>query len=108
MEADKETHKRMLAFEYALASDLPPGLANKLDMEKRRMRRAYTKIPGFTMEDLLGEAESVELVMAEGIVLRKGVVTKKKYKPVAKKVRPVITELPGKYRIIREIKGDPL
>ena len=33
-EADKKTCKRMLAFEYALASDLPQGLARKLDMEK--------------------------------------------------------------------------
>jgi hypothetical protein len=32
----------------------------------------------------------------------------KKYKPVGLKVRPVYTELPEKYRIKREIKGDPL
>lgn len=31
-----------------------------------------------------------------------------KYKPVALKVRPVYTELPERYRIKREIKGDPL
>jgi len=31
-----------------------------------------------------------------------------KYKPVALKVRPVYAELPEKYRIKREIKGDPL
>jgi Integrase zinc binding domain/RNase H-like domain found in reverse transcriptase len=34
--------------------------------------------------------------------------TKKKYKPVALKVRPVIGELPEKFRIIRNIIGDPL
>lgn len=34
--------------------------------------------------------------------------TKKKYKPVALKVRPVIGELPDKFRIIRNIIGDPL
>jgi hypothetical protein len=34
--------------------------------------------------------------------------TKKKYKPVALKVRPVIGELPEKFRIIRNIVGDPL
>jgi hypothetical protein len=34
--------------------------------------------------------------------------TKKKYKPVALKVRPVLGELPDKFRIIRDIKGDPL
>jgi hypothetical protein len=37
-----------------------------------------------------------------------GVVAKKKYKLVAKKVKPVVTTLPGQYRIVREIKGDPL
>ena len=31
-----------------------------------------------------------------------------KYKPVAQKVKPVIQELPSQFRIIREIKGDPL
>jgi Integrase zinc binding domain/RNase H-like domain found in reverse transcriptase len=33
---------------------------------------------------------------------------KKKYKPVALKVKPVIGELPDKFRIIRQILGDPL
>lgn len=32
----------------------------------------------------------------------------KKYKPVAKKVRPVATELPERFRIVRNIIGDPL
>ena len=32
----------------------------------------------------------------------------KKYKPVALKVKPIYTELPDKYRIKREITGDPL
>lgn len=32
----------------------------------------------------------------------------KKYKPVALKVKPVYAELPEEFRIIREIKGDPL
>ena len=31
-----------------------------------------------------------------------------KYKPVALKVKPVIQELPSQFRIIRDIKGDPL
>ena len=34
--------------------------------------------------------------------------TKKKYKPVAVKVRPILAELPDKYRIVRNIIGDPL
>ena len=32
----------------------------------------------------------------------------RKYKPVAKKIRPVLAELPDKYRITRNIVGDPL
>ena len=35
-------------------------------------------------------------------------VTKKKYKPIALKVKPVIGELPDKFRIVRSIIGDPL
>jgi hypothetical protein len=31
-----------------------------------------------------------------------------RYKPVALKTRPVLADLPNKYRIIRDIKGDPL
>jgi len=33
---------------------------------------------------------------------------KKKYKPVAKKVRPVMTDLPERFHIVRNIIGDPL
>ena len=33
---------------------------------------------------------------------------KKKYKPVAQKVRPIATSLPERFRIIRNIRGDPL
>jgi hypothetical protein len=33
---------------------------------------------------------------------------KKKYKPVAQKVRPVLDSLPVKFRIVRQIQGDPL
>ena len=36
------------------------------------------------------------------------IATKKKYKPVARKVRPVLDDLPAKFRIIRNILGDPL
>ena len=98
---DKEIQNQKLVFQYALASDLPEDLSGKLEMEqrKRRMRRAHTKIPGLSMGDLLGEVEEEEevSVMKEGIVTRKGMVTKKKYKPVAKKVKPIIAELPGQY-----------
>ena len=33
---------------------------------------------------------------------------KKKYKPVARKVRPVVTAVPPQFRINRKIEGDPL
>ena len=33
---------------------------------------------------------------------------KKKYKPVALKVRPLLSELPEKFRIVRNLTGDPL
>ena len=79
---DKQIQNWKLAFQYALASDLLEDLSRKLEMEQRRMRRAHTRIPGFSMGDLLGEAEEEEevSVMKEGIVTRKGIVTKKKYK----------------------------
>jgi len=35
-------------------------------------------------------------------------VAKKKYKPVAKKIQPVITDLPERFHIIHNIVGDPL
>ena len=34
--------------------------------------------------------------------------TTKKYKPVALRTKPVIDQLPSRFRIAREIKGDPL
>ena len=42
------------------------------------------------------------------IVTRKGVVTKKKYKPVAKKVKPVVASVPNEFRIERNIISNPL
>jgi hypothetical protein len=33
---------------------------------------------------------------------------KKKYKPVAKKVKPIGATLPEEFRIVRNIQGDPL
>lgn len=38
----------------------------------------------------------------------KTVLVGKKYKPVADKVRPVYQDLPEKFRIVRDIKGNPL
>lgn len=44
----------------------------------------------------------------EAVVTRKGVVQRKKYKPVARKVQPVVTSLPTDYQIECKIIGDPL
>ena len=51
---------------------------------------------------------STTSVLTEGIVTMRGIVTKKKYKPVTKKVKPVIAELPKKYQIVQNIVGDLL
>jgi RNase H-like domain found in reverse transcriptase len=61
----------------------------------------------FATRDLLGDPEKAVAVFKAGIVSMRGIVTKKKFKPVAKKVRPVVAQLPGKYRIIQDIQGDP-
>src|ERR1700733_4092841 len=47
-------------------------------------------------------------IFAESIVTRKGVSTKKKYKPVVLKVHPVAAELPARFRIVQNITGNPL
>jgi hypothetical protein len=99
----KNISERILAFQYLLACDLLKGLARKVDLERRWMHREHMDIPGFGLENLLGNLEEAVSMIKEGIVTMKGVVTKKKYKPVAKKVKPVIVSLPGQYRIIREI-----
>ena len=64
---DKEIQNWKLAFQYVLASDLLKNLSGKLEMEQRRMCRVHTKIPGFSMGGLLGEAEEEVLVMKESL-----------------------------------------
>ena len=49
---DKKIQNQKLAFQYALAIDSSEDLSGKLEMEQRRMHRAYTKIPGFSVGDL--------------------------------------------------------
>ena len=51
----KKLKKRILAFQYVLACDLPKGLARKLEWEQCRTRRAHSNLPGLGMEDFLGE-----------------------------------------------------
>ena len=58
--ASKELKKRMLAFQYVLACDLPKGLARKLEWEQCRMCRVHSNIPGIGVEDFLGEEQGEE------------------------------------------------
>ena len=58
-------------------------------------KNAFAKVTA-VKEEPLQEANDIKAVFA------------KKYKPVALKVKPVLGELPEEYRIVREIKGDPL
>ena len=51
---------------------------------------------------------SRELLPAEPDVTSINLKTGKKYKPVALKTRPVLGELADKFRIIRNVRGDPL
>jgi len=51
---------------------------------------------------------TLSYAMFEGMITKKGVVTKKKYKPVALKVRPVIAELPEQFCIYCNIISNPL
>ena len=103
------TRSRILAFEYTLEREgLSEELHGKLDKEKSWMQRARMAIPGLGEGDILGNTEQALAIYKEGVVKTRGVVTKKKYKPVAQKVRPVVMQLLGKHRIVREIQGNPL
>ncbi|KAJ4465143.1 hypothetical protein J3R30DRAFT_3724440 [Lentinula aciculospora] len=68
----------------------------------------YTPLSSFIFK--LSESELNDLYPSEAAVDFEpvSVLAARKYKPVAKKVKPIIGELPQKFRIIREITGDPL
>jgi hypothetical protein len=61
-------------------------------------------------EACMTSAAKTEAYLVEAPPKRKGVAAygKKKYKPVALKVKPVKATLPSEFRIEREIRGDPL
>ena len=50
----------------------------------------------------------IELSALDENISLKYEIYSKKYKPVGVKVKPVLTELPKEYQIVREIKGDAL
>ena len=64
--------------------------------------------PVLKMSESQTASESMQRTQVIGGPESKSQFVGKKYKPVALKVRPVFQELPEKYRIKREILGDPL
>jgi hypothetical protein len=104
----------VLSFLYTYACDLLEELKGVCMLERKWLRRAWQLILGFSMEKWEKESRGKEtsdtgtVTCMKGEITPRGVVAKKNYKPVVKKVKPVVTTLPGQYRIIREIKGDPL
>jgi hypothetical protein len=65
--------------------------------------------PDATMEDPdLGDS-LLSAFKAEGsIITPRGAVAKKKYKPIAQKIKPVVVATPSEFHIERNIIGDPL
>jgi len=81
------------------ANSVPSRMSNVTLLSSSK--QSATLLPSRT-----GSDPTVPLYSAVPITAKKK--SKKKYKPVALKVRPIIGELPDKYRIIRNIIGDPL
>ena len=105
LEYDKEQEQFYLKG-YAIAKDKQFS-----ELDKRNLY----------LQKALGEVNVLDKdkVLVQGYFLGKGNIKEEKivkpevsvytkYKPVALKVKPVYTELPEKFRIKREIKGDPL
>jgi hypothetical protein len=65
-------------------------------------------LPIFDLISSLSASSWLALGATPDTLRRIFVGAKKKYKPVHLKVRPVKTELPREYRIVRDIKGNPL
>ena len=83
------------------------GRYHETDSTKECFRCTISGIDGHNHGDQAEAADPVISADDPGTPLV-DVFAGKKYKPVALKVRPVYTEVPEKYRIKREIKGDPL
>lgn len=73
-------------------------------MSKETLRDASVS-PTAALESDMASPPSVPTFITASTAKR---IPKKKYKPVALKVRPIIGELPDRFRIIRNIAGDPL
>ncbi len=77
------------------------------DIEATNRRENHGRQPGkteFDLEELYDAPSNV----GSDTWQREAVLVTKKYKPVALKTKPVLTTLPSNFRIIRDIKGDPL
>jgi hypothetical protein len=71
-----------------------------------RVKKSYSKSK-VKIEVLVSDDEIRDVFSTEETDIE-DVFAGKKYKPVHLKVRPTFTDLPDQFRIIREIKGDPL
>jgi hypothetical protein len=65
-----------------------------------------TKVESYLMNEYTLEKDLKE--RRSNTIPDASVYASKKYKPAALKVKPIYAELPAKYRIVRDIKGDPL
>jgi hypothetical protein len=90
-------NSQFLSLCYASASATPKSLENDIAL-----------LPVFDLVSSLSASAWHTLGATPDTLRHIFAGTKKKYKPVHLKVRPVKTELPREYRITRDIKGDPL
>ncbi|ETW78897.1 hypothetical protein HETIRDRAFT_428667 [Heterobasidion irregulare TC 32-1] len=100
IEASSDFHspspsRRDLCLKYIMASDLGPENHLKNNLDSAMSSLFSSVVPG--------SFHSTNIVDPVAIFA-----TKRKYKPVAQKTQPVLADLPKKFRIIRNIIGDPL
>ncbi|ETW82681.1 hypothetical protein HETIRDRAFT_165449 [Heterobasidion irregulare TC 32-1] len=100
IEASSDFHspspsRRDLCLKYIMASDLGPENHLKNNLDSDMLSLFSSVVPGSLHSTDI--ADPVAIFAA-----------KRKYKPVAQKTRPVLADLPEKFRIVRNILGDPL
>ncbi|KAG6823417.1 hypothetical protein H0H92_010288 [Tricholoma furcatifolium] len=86
--------------------EIGPVMVNEyiIPFDPSKLKKPDQEIHAFITEENEGKpAESAEKPPS-----RKGVQTKKKYKPVAKKTKPVATTVSEEFRVVRKNVGDPL
>jgi Integrase zinc binding domain/RNase H-like domain found in reverse transcriptase len=86
-------------------SFLPRSLSSS---RTRQFKQQQGVVSNFAMIAEVQDSPKDELPPSTNIPEESYLKTTKKYKPVALKVKPILGELPDKFRIIRNIVGDPL